>query len=131
LALPILDELTDSLGFSSPTSKTFTSTELNGQLARGVFRVNKLTMVAPDSRLYATGRVTAQGRLDIDVTADVPSVTTVAVVVGVLRPTDLLLRRLLFLHLGGTVRDPVVRPRVEEFVRQELQLFFLPILFIR
>jgi hypothetical protein len=131
MQLPILRALTTSLGIVSPASTTFSSTKVNAKLARGVLRIQKMTMTSTDHNLYITGKITTAGRLDLEVTADAARAVTLGVLTGVLRPTDFLLRRLLFFHIGGSVRSPNVQPRVAEFLQQEIVLFFLPFLGLR
>ncbi len=128
LLLPTLDVLTTSLGLTSPAGATFSETKAQGRLQRGVARIDEMTMVSPDYRLWLEGVVRTQGSLDVDVTADVNGLTAVGVVAGVLRPIDLLRRRLIFLNVGGRIDSPIVQPRLDRFLEQECILFFLPVL---
>jgi hypothetical protein len=126
MMLPVLQALTASLGFSSPSSETFSKTEARGRFSRGTLQIDRMTLESPDTHVYITGKMNHHGTLDFDVTADAKSLVTAGVVVGVFRPTDLLFRRLVFLHVGGSLRSPIVQPRVAEFVEQEIVRFFLP-----
>ncbi len=72
------------------------------------------------------GNITTRGQLNLDVTADTGELFAAGVAVGLLRPMDLIRRRLIFLHMGGTARRPIVTPDIDRFVQQEVLLFFLP-----
>jgi hypothetical protein len=126
LLIPVLQALTSSLGLGGSSSKMFSETAVNGHFSRGVIHVDRMTMNSNDVRMYITGKMSTRGNLDLDVTADVPQATVAAIAIGVLRPADLLRRRLLFLKLDGSVAAPIVRARTAEFVQQELILFFWP-----
>jgi hypothetical protein len=126
LALPVLDVLTNSLGFSSPGAATFDRTEATGRLSKGVLKVERMTMESSDARLWIEGQMTTGGRLDMEVTADSGQALALAATVVTARPWDLFRRRLIFLHLGGTVQAPIIQPRTAEFIQQEIILFLLP-----
>jgi hypothetical protein len=126
LLMPVLQTLTSSLGLGESSSRMFSETAVNGHFSRGVIHVDRMTMNSNDVRMFITGKMSTRGNLDLDVTADVPQVTVVAIAVGLLRPADLLRRRLVFLKLDGSVRSPIVRARTAEFIQQEIILFFWP-----
>ncbi len=126
LLIPVLEDLTSSLGFSSPASATFSKTEAKGRFRRGVVKVERMTMESTAAQLFIDGEMNTRGNLDFNVTADTAQAAAVGVALGVLRPTEFLRRRLIFLHVGGSLRSPVIQPRVAEFIEQEIMLFFLP-----
>jgi hypothetical protein len=126
LMLPVLDTLTSSLGIGSPASTTFSETAAQGRFSRGVIQVTPMTMLSQNVRMYIEGKLTSRGRVDLSVTADVPSLTVAGIVVGLLRPMDLLRRRLLFFDIAGSIQSPIVQPRTGEFIQQEILLFFWP-----
>jgi hypothetical protein len=131
LLLPVLESLTASLGLASPTSLTFTRTDIVGRLGRGVVKVEEMSMVGPQARMWVVGQMGLGGVIDFDVTADTGGLSGVNLVAGAINPLELLRRRLVFLHLSGSIRNPIVQPRTEEFLAQELVLFFLPVISIR
>src|SRR5262249_50302122 len=79
--LPVFRQLAQYLA-PGQSNATFGSGELQGGLAGGVFRVQRLTLLSTYVQLIAQGNVTLQGRLDLDVTART----------GTLGPAPLLLR---------------------------------------
>jgi hypothetical protein len=123
--LPVLGDLTYATGIGSD-SKSFSDTELKGRMNRGVIQVDRMTMVASGIQMFIKGQLTTRGQLDLEVTADTGQLLAVGVVTGFIRPWEWLRRRLIFLHVGGTVRSPVVLPQTEKFIQQEVMLFFLP-----
>ena len=125
LHLPVLSDLTNATGIGS-TSKSFSNTEIKGRMTRGVIHVDRMTMVAASIHMFIEGKLTTRGRLDLEVTADTGQLLAVGVVTGIIRPWEWLRRRLIFLHVGGTIRSPVILPQTEKFVQQEVLLFFLP-----
>jgi hypothetical protein len=127
MMFPVLNAFTTWLGIPSPASEVFRKTDATGRFGRGVLQIEQMTMESPDTRLFIEGRLTTRGRLDMNVTADTTKVATAGVALGLLRPTDLLRRRLIFLHAGGSIRNPIVRPRTVEFIKQEILLFFWPL----
>lgn len=125
LLLPVLNALADTHGIAS-ASQQFSETEIEGQLHRGVVRIDRMTMVASGIHMFVEGTISTKGRLDLDVTADTGELMAVGVAVGLLRPMDLVRRRLIFLHMAGTARRPIVTPDIDKFVSQEVLLFFFP-----
>jgi hypothetical protein len=131
LLLPVLESLTASLGLSSPTSLTFTHTDVVGNIGRGVMKVQEMSMVGPEARMWVVGQLGFGGVIDFDVTADTGGLSGINLVAGAINPLELLRRRLVFLHLSGSIRNPIVQPRTEQFLAQELVLFFLPVISLR
>jgi hypothetical protein len=131
LMLPVLESLTASLGLSSPTSLTFTHTDVVGNIGRGVMKVQEMSMVGPEARMWVVGQLGFGGVIDFDVTADTGRLSGINLVAGAINPLELLRRRLVFLHLSGSIRNPIVQPRTEQFLAQELVLFFLPVISVQ
>jgi hypothetical protein len=127
LSLPVLEALAGSLGVGAPSSERFGETVASGDFRRGILHLDRMTMESPQAKLSIDGTVTRRGRLDLDVTADTAQLAAAGVALGFLRPLDFLRRRLLFLHVGGSIRSPIVQPRTAEMIEQELILFFLPL----
>jgi AsmA-like protein len=125
LLLPVFNALADTHGIV-PSSQQFSKTEIEGRLHRGVLGIDRMTMVASGVHMFVEGTITTRGQLNLDVTADTGELLAVSVAVGLLRPMDLVRRRLIFLNLGGTARRPIVTPDVDRFVQQEVLLFFFP-----
>jgi hypothetical protein len=127
LMLPGLNTLSTALNLGSPAGQTFSETVAKGQFRRGIVEIERMTMESPTAQLYIDGTVTTRGRLDLNVTADTAQLAAAGFVLGVVRPLQLLRQRLIFLHIGGSIRSPVVQPRTAEFIQQEIELFFLPV----
>ncbi len=131
LLLPILESLTASLGLNSPTSLTFTHTDVVGHIGRGVIKVKEMSMVGPEARMWVVGQMGLGGVIDFNVTADTGGMSGVNLIAGAINPLELLRRRLVFLHLSGSIRNPIVQPKTEQFIAQELVLFFLPVISVQ
>ncbi len=131
LLLPVMESLTTSLGLSSPGSVTFTDTTIVGHMRRGVVAVEEMTLVGPKARMWVDGQLGLGGAIDFNVTADTGGLSGLNLVAGAINPLELLRRRLIFLHLSGSIRNPIVQPRTEQFIAQELVLFFLPVISIQ
>ncbi len=125
LLLPVFNALADTHGIV-PASQQFSETEIEGQLHRGVLWIDRMTLVASGVHMFIEGTISTRGQLNLDVTADTGELVAVGVAVGLLRPMDLVRRRLIFLHMAGTARRPIVTPDIDQFVRQEVLLFFFP-----
>ena len=125
LKLPVLSSVSTALGIGD-RSTSFNETELRGRLLRGVAYIDRMTMEAAAIHMYIDGKVTTRGQLDLNITADTGQLLAASAVIGIIRPIDFVRRRLIFLHMGGTVRSPVILPRTEKFVEQEILLFFVP-----
>jgi hypothetical protein len=140
LELPVLQQLTPYLAPSSTT--TFQQGDIRARLARGVIRVQRMTLISPLLQLILEGNVMLQGgRLDLEVVANTGSVlfsSTVLSQLGVVQlPTTalsssfltqastLLSRRVIHLHIGGTIRSPSVRIEPIALLTEEAVRFFL------
>ncbi len=141
MQLPILQDLTSSLGVGNLNGR-FETTESRGRLTKGgIVHVDQMFLANSDLQMEVNGRLWLGGRIDLDVTAhtgEFEATTALGqlirtplrfiqpVGIGLLiRANDFLERRLLFFKVGGTIRNPIVRPRAGEFLSQELVLFFL------
>lgn len=140
LQLPVLQQLTPFLAPSSTTQ--FQQGDVHARLAGGVFRVQRLALVSPLLQVFVEGTVTLRGGLDLDVVANTGSLAFSAAILpqlgltqlpttGVL-PTSLLTqastllsRRVIHLHVGGTVRSPSVRFNPVLLLTEEAVRFFL------
>jgi hypothetical protein len=137
--IPILSQLTPFLpGLSS--SSTFTSGDLRGRLARGVFRIQRMGLQGSLVQLFVEGTVTTQGRLNLDVIANIglrlnPSLLgflglriplTGPIPAGlILQASSLLAPRLIHLRVTGTFRSPSIQVEPLALLTQEAVLFFL------
>ena len=66
--IPVLDVVTPFLttpGMLAP----FQTGDIQGQLSKGVFRVNRLALVSPSAQLHAEGSISLSGNLDLNVVA--------------------------------------------------------------
>jgi hypothetical protein len=127
LLLPAMEALTASLGIPSAGSLTFSDTKMRGTFGQGSIRVQEMTMEGPNTRMWVDGRISYEGGLQLNVTADTGQISPVNVAVGLINPIELLRRRLIFLELTGHITSPIVQPRTAEALAQEVVLFFLPV----
>ena len=77
--------------------------------------------------MWVDGRISYNGDLQLNVTADTGQVSAVNVAISLVNPIEFLRRRLIFLELTGSIDSPIVQPRVAEALAQEVVLFFLPV----
>jgi translocation and assembly module TamB len=140
LEFPVLRQLTPFLRLSSPAS-TYNSGDLEARLARGVVRIQRLSLDGRLSQLWVEGTVTLQGRLDLDVTANTGPSTLAPHLcrfLGLRGPLNgpvpvrlltqanaFLTKRLLRLRVTGTVRSPVVRVEPLSLLTEEALRFFV------
>ena len=138
---PVLRQLLPFLGVGRSTSATFDRGKLQARLARGIVRVEGLSLVGASLQLFLEGTVTLQGRLDLDVLANtgrvgvnpnlldllglgLPAVGPIPAEV-ILRASDYFSNRLLRLRVGGTIRSPSVRIDPVTLLTDEAIRFFL------
>ena len=141
LMLPILREMAASLGLGALTRK-FDIAEMEGRLSRGgVLRLDRVTLANNNLQMDAAGRIWLNGRIDLDVAAHVGEfavetaleqmlasplqVLRVASIEQLVQASEFLDRRLLFLNLSGTVRNPTINPRPNQNLDRDTILFFV------
>jgi translocation and assembly module TamB len=137
---PVLQQLIPFLPLGGSAS-TFTSGDIRGRLARGVFRLQRLTLANNNYSLFAEGNVTLQGRLDLLVVARtgglgansrglallglrLPAVGPVPLGL-IVDATAFLQNQVVRLRVNGTVRNPTVRVDLTGLLTQEAVRFFL------
>ncbi len=126
LSLPVFDRMVDALIIGQVLSPGFETSRVEGRLARGMISIKRMTLVGSGLQLLIEGDVTTAGRLDLNVTADIGQFSPHAIACRLLvNPAGLLRRRLVFLHVSGTVRTPAVHIRPLEQLDQEIRIFFL------
>lgn len=142
LRLPVMSALTPALGGGQVASSVFEDSDIRLSLARGRVEVERLALVSSAVQILATGHVTLEGRLALDVTANLGQINTQTPLARALRtsllvsaPTiqiallaranEWLTNRLLFLRVVGTTRSPTVQLRPGATVGREAIQFFL------
>ena len=134
LELPVLRQLIPYLVPGQASSPIFSSGNLRAHLNQGVVRIQRLTLTGTLLQLLLEGTITSQGRLDLSVTASNGRsdrsgdfrLPAGPVPLAVLRQaTSLLANRLIRLHLGGTVRGPVVQVEPLPLLTEDAARFFL------
>lgn len=136
--LPLLGS--QVLPFVNPSSllRPFDTGELRGRLARGVFRIERLTLANPTADLYADGNVGLNGRLDLSVivrTGQVGANTTLLrqvetlatpLPLSVIRAaSDLLSNRTVRLTITGTVSSPQTQVNTAALLSEEAIRYLL------
>jgi hypothetical protein len=141
LQFPVLRQIGRFLGPIQPTT-SFESGKATGRLANGIVHLDQFAIDGGVARILIEGSGSLRGRLDLDVTAKtgdlvgaqselarlVRSPITLAAPVPVsllAEANDLLVDRLIYLHIGGTVKRPAVRLQPARQLQQESLRFFL------
>lgn len=142
LGLPVLRSLNRHLNTGPLLSQSFDSTEVRLRLDRGIVSVDRLALSDSAVQLIIEGRADLKGRLDLNATAHVGQFSSepqlsrllqsaglfaqsAAPVALLAEANEFLSDRLLYLHIGGTVRNPTTRLQSGLLLRQEAVRFFL------
>jgi hypothetical protein len=131
---PVFRQLLPTLGLNS--SSNFESGQVRARLAGGVVRVERLSLQGGPGDIYATGTVTTQGRLGLDVHTSArwvgvsanrlplaPVTSIPARAVG--RLSNKLTRGLIHVRVTGTIRAPTVQILPVRTIQEEVARFFL------
>ncbi|HEX7376380.1 MAG TPA: AsmA-like C-terminal region-containing protein [Pirellulales bacterium] len=141
MSLPVLERTVPYLTGGVSGSTTFGDGALRAALARGVVRIERFSLSSGSTQVYAQGKATLTGRLDLNVTVNtgqlnVPQRTLTMLASRVLLiaapPVGLLLNVTQFLsnqainlEVTGTVRAPAIRLKPLSLLGREAAQFFL------
>jgi translocation and assembly module TamB len=151
LDLPVLRQVAPYVLPGMSSSATFQSGAVRARLARGIVRVEQLTLVGRLAQLFIEGTVTLDGRLNLEVTARTAQLGVPEPLLAPLglrlpaeagplplsfltRASGYLSNRVIHLRVTGTVRSPTVRIEPVSILTEEAVRFFLgrmalPVLF--
>jgi uncharacterized protein involved in outer membrane biogenesis len=140
LEIPVLNAL---VPFVAPgqSATTFQNGEVRGRLARGVFRIQRLTLSSRVIQMAVVGNITTQGRIDLDVTAHtgtfgvnpaflrlaglpIPAAGPIPLSV-LLEASALLSNRVVHARVTGTTRNPNVQLEPVQILAEEAVRFFV------
>jgi hypothetical protein len=139
-SLPLAQTLQSYVSGGLAGSGRFGNGDLRARLARGVVRVERLSLNSQNLRIYAQGDVSLAGRLNLSVVANTGQInstpgallvaarlsTLVAPPVGLLlEANQLLSNQTVYLDVTGTVHSPTVRVRPLPTLEEEAVRFFL------
>lgn len=142
MEFPVLRQLTPFLMPGQSNGGTFRSGDVRARLARGVVRVERLSLAGTFLQLLVEGTVSLEGgRLNLEATANtgqvgvnpaflrllglrIPAVGPVPLTL-VLQASSYLANRVIHLGVTGTVRNPVVRVEPVSLLTEEAVRFFL------
>jgi hypothetical protein len=139
MQMPVLSQLAPFLG-PLQGSSSFTSGDLRGWLVRGGLHIDRATLTGRLAQLFISGLITYQGRLDLDVLAQLgPPNPRILRPIGIGIPfagaipvtaltlaSNYLSNRLIHLRVGGTLRSPVIQVAPIVLLAEEAVRFFLP-----
>lgn len=140
--IPLLRNMAIFLNSGQLLQKQFDSDEIVLRLAKGILKVERMTFASDAAQLLITGQVTTDGRMDLDVAARIANlsgnrqlyeqisgspITALATPAGaaVTQVTEFLSNRVIYLHAGGTVRQPNFRLETARLIRDELVARYL------
>ncbi len=143
LNLPVLRQLVPFVLPGGAASTTFQSGDLKARLGNGTWRIEHARLVGSFLQMVIEGRVTTEGRLDLDVTTSTnllgftsPALRNVGLrlptvgplpVVLLIEASNLLSARVLYLRVTGTIRSPNIRVEPLRVLTDEAARFFLSI----
>ncbi len=141
LEFPVLRQLAPYLAPGQSPNAFFRSGDLRARLARGVFRIERLSLVGTLVQLFMEGTISLQGRLALDVLANTGRLgpnpvglrllglrlpVTGPVPLGLLtQASNYLSNRLLHLRVSGTIRSPIVQIEPISLLTEEAVRFFV------
>lgn len=141
MSLPVLERTVPYLTGGVSGSTTFGDGALRAALARGVVRIERFSLSSGSTQVYAQGKATLTGRLELNVTVNTGqlnmpqrTLTTLAsrVLLIAAPPVGLLLNVTQFLsnqainlEVTGTVRAPAIRLKPLTLLGREAAQFFL------
>lgn len=138
LQLPVLFDLLRYLpGLSAST--TFQTGYARATLGRNIWRIQWLALEGSAARLFVTGTITTEGRLDLQVVARTgtliinPILLRLVVLAGtgplpaetISRAVEWLSNRVISLQVSGTLQNPVVRIDTLRILTEEAVRFFI------
>jgi hypothetical protein len=138
--VPVFGSLSHVILPNVPSSASFHQGEVRGRLSNGVARIRQFTLTGDDARVLADGTVTLGGRLNLNVIAMNGSPPTGGLIrrvaLGFLAaetiPLTLLTRantalqdQIVYLRVGGTLRNPSVQVRAAPQLGYEALRFFV------
>jgi hypothetical protein len=140
LQLPVLKQIVPYIR-PGMSSSSFQTSQLEGRLSRGNFRIQRMTLEGGLLQMIVEGTINMQGRIDLDVTARTDNITFVppalrllglrlpaagVLPAGLIVEASLLLaNRTVRLHVTGTVRNPVIQVQPLRLLTQEAVRYFL------
>ncbi|HJT76080.1 MAG TPA: hypothetical protein VJ739_02670, partial [Gemmataceae bacterium] len=140
MQFPVLRQVAPFLG-PGMSSGSFRSGDLRARLARGIVRVQRLTLTGNTMQLFIDGTVNLAGRLGLEVTANtgqlginprflrllglrIPAVGPIPLTL-ILETSSYLSNRTVHLRVTGTIRNPVVQVEPLSLLSEEAVRFFL------
>ena len=139
-SLPLAQNLQSYIAGGLTTSSRFGNGDLRARLARGVIRIQRLSLSSPNLQLFVQGGVSLAGRLNLSVVANTGQVnstpallliaarlsTLVAPPVGLLlEANQFLSNQVVYLDVTGTIHSPTIRIRPLPMLEEEAIRFFL------
>lgn len=139
-SLPLAQTLQSYVAGGLTASSRFGNGDLRARLARGVIRIQRLSLSSPQLQLFVQGGVSFAGRLNLSVVANTgqvnstPALLLIAARLSVLvsPPVGLLLEanqflsnQVVYLDVTGTIHSPTVRIRPLPMLEEEAIRFFL------
>lgn len=139
-SLPLAQTLQSYIAGGLTASSRFGNGDLRARLARGVVRIQRLSLSSPQMKLFVQGGVSLAGRLNLSVVANTgqvnatPALLLIAARLSVLvsPPVGLLLEanqflsnQVVYLDVTGTIHSPTVRIRPLPMLEEEAIRFFL------
>ena len=138
-ALPVFQQIVPYLA-GGLGGINFDHGELRARIRSGALVIERLSLEGSSAKVYASGRVTMSGALDLDVMASneqipggvVGPALLARLAIGASNPVSLLLEvneffanRTIYLDVTGTITAPIIRVRPLPMLTNEAARFFL------
>jgi hypothetical protein len=141
LQLPVLQQMAVFLNTGRLTQESFDSDEIRMRLSNGRIEVSQLALSSQYGQFLITGAVTTDQRLDLQVIGRTGNLDFKPLLLSqfnspllkfqtptlalLSKVTEYLSNRLIYVHIGGTVRSPSFELQTNLLLRDEVIRFFL------
>lgn len=142
LQFPVLSDLTRFANLGQASQTAFDSGEINLRLANGIVSTQGIILQSDRAELFLQGNVSLNQKLDMNVAVQTGNFTPGFGIAGltdssltrfalpgaghVIQALEYLSNRVVYLHIGGTLRSPHYQLRTDKLIQDALIQFYLP-----
>jgi hypothetical protein len=142
LQFPLLSDLAVFANVGQVSRSSFDSSKIDLRLNNGIISTPGLALQSNQAEIFIAGKAYIDQRLDLDVALqagniqanfgldsliDSPAASLALPGASMyLQAAEFLSRRVIYLHVGGTLRSPHFQLRTDRMLRDELLRYYLP-----